>query len=161
MRSFAALATAAVVAMLCQTTLLPALPLPVMPDLMLVLAVYLGVRHASIGGACGAFLLGYFVDTFSGTLLGLNAFALTVVYAGVHLVARHLWFERGLPVMAIALFGGFLRDVATVAVGVVAGGAPVWQHAFGWGLAGALAAALVAPGVFAAVAWEKRLLGLS
>jgi hypothetical protein len=63
--------------------------------------------------------------------------------------------------MAIALFGGFLRDVATVAVGVVAGGAPVWQHAFGWGLAGALAAALVAPGVFAAVAWEKRLLGLS
>jgi rod shape-determining protein MreD len=160
-RSFVALAAAAVAAMLCQTTVLPSLPLPVMPDLVLVLAVYLGVRHPTIGGAFGAFLLGYFLDTFSGTVLGLNAFALTAAYAGVHLVARHLWIERGLPVVAIAFFGGFLRDVAALAVGLVAARAPVWQHAVGWGLGGALAAAAVAPGVFAAVAWEKRLLGLS
>src|SRR6266850_1033548 len=121
MRSFAALAAAAVAAMLCQTTLLPSLPLPIVPDLVLVLAVYLGVRF----------------------------------------VARHLWFERGLPVMAIVLFGGFLRDVAAVMVGLLASRAPVWQHAVGYGLGGAMAASLVAPAVFAAVAWEKRLLGLS
>lgn len=161
MRSFAALAAAAVAAMLCQTTLLPSLPLPVIPDLMLVLVVYLGVRHPTTGGAVGAFLLGYFLDTFSGTLLGLNAFALTAAYMGVHIVARHLWFERGLPVMAIVFFGGFLRDVAAVLVGLLAARAPVWQHVFGYGLGGAVAASLVAPAVFAAVAWEKRLLGLA
>jgi|SRR6266850_7898707 len=161
MRSFAALAAAAVAAMLCQTTLLPSLPLPIVPDLVLVLAVYLGVRHPTGGGALGAFLLGYFLDTFSGTLLGLNAFALTAVYLGVHFVARHLWFERGLPVIAIVLFGGFLRDVAAVMVGLLASRAPVWQHVVGYGLGGAMAASLVAPAVFAAVAWEKRLLGLS
>jgi len=44
-------------------------------DLVLVLAVYLGVRHHGAGGAFGAFLLGYFLDTFSGTLLGVHAFA--------------------------------------------------------------------------------------
>jgi rod shape-determining protein MreD len=161
MRSFAALAAAAIAAMLCQTTVLPSLPLPIMPDLLLVLAVYLGVRHPTAGGAVGAFLLGYFVDTFSGTLLGLNAFALTAVYVGVHFVARHLWFERGLPVVAIVLFGGVLRDVAALVIAVVAAHAPVWQHAFGHGIGGAVAASIVGPSVFAAVAWEKRLLGLS
>src|SRR5689334_665815 len=124
MRSFAALAAAAVAAMLCQTTVLPSLPLPVTPDLVLILAVYLGVRHPGAGGAVGAFLLGYFLDTFSGTLLGLNAFALTGVYAGVHLVARHLWLERGLPVVGIVLFGSLLRDVAALAVGLVAARTP-------------------------------------
>ena len=161
MRSFVALAAAAIAAMLCQTTVLPFLPLPVMPDLLLVLAVYLGVRHPTAGGACGAFFLGYFLDTFSGTVLGLNAFALSTVYVGVHLVARHLWVDRGLPVMAIAFFGGFLRDLAALGLALVAAGTPVWQHGGGYGLAGALAAAVVAPSVFAAVAWEKRLLGLS
>jgi rod shape-determining protein MreD len=161
MRSFAALAAAAVTAMLCQTTVLPSLPLPIMPDLVLVLAVYLGVRHPGAGGAVGAFALGYFLDTFSGTLLGLNAFALTAAYAGVHLVARHLWIERGLPVVAIVFFGGLLRDVAGGVIALVAARTPVWQHAGGYGLAGALVASLVGPGVFAAVAWEKRLLGLA
>jgi rod shape-determining protein MreD len=160
-RSFAALAAAAIGAMLCQTTVLPSLPLPIVPDLLMILAVYLGVRHPTAGGAVGAFLLGYFVDTFSGTLLGLNAFALTAVYLGVHFVARHLWLERGLPVMAIVLFGGLLRDVAAVTIALMAARTPVWQHAVGYGIGGAVAASLVAPSVFAAVAWEKRLLGLS
>jgi rod shape-determining protein MreD len=160
-RSFAALAAAAIAAMLCQTTILPSLPLPVVPDLLMILAVYLGVRHPTVGGALGAFLLGYFVDTFSGTLLGLNAFALSAVYVGVHLIARHLWLERGLPVVAIVFFGGLLRDVAALAMAVMAARAPVWQHAVGYGIGGALAASLVGPSVFAAVAWEKRLLGLS
>lgn len=161
MRSFAAVAAAAMAAMLCQTTLLPFLPLPVMPDLLLVLTVYLGVRHPTVAGALGAFLLGYFLDTFSGTLLGLNAFALSAVYVGAHFVARHLWVERGLPVMAMVFFGGLLRDLAALTIALVAARAPVWQHAIGYGLGGAVAASLVAPTVFAAVAWEKRLLGLS
>ena len=75
MRSFAALAATAIVAMVLQTTVFPSVPvLPVAPDLMLVLAVYLGVFHRNMGGALGAFLLGYFMDAFSGVRLGVNAF---------------------------------------------------------------------------------------
>jgi rod shape-determining protein MreD len=162
-RSFIALAAAAVAAMLLQTTVFPALPgLPVVPDLVLVLAVYLGVRHQTVGGALGAFGLGYFLDTFSGTLLGLNAFALTAVYLGVQAAARHLGLERGLPLVAVVFLGALVRDLAAVGVGaLVAARAPLWQHVLRYGLTGAATAALVAPAVFAAVRWEKRQLGVS
>jgi rod shape-determining protein MreD len=161
--SFLALGIAAVVAMLFQTTVFPSIPgLPVVPDLILVLAVYLGVAHQTIGGAAGTFLLGYFLDTFSGTVLGQNAFALSAVYMSVQFVARHLWFERGLPVVALAFFGGLVHAVASVAAAWLAGtSSPIWHHALRTGLLGTVAAALVAPAVFAALAREKRLLGLT
>src|SRR5438445_11160628 len=163
MRSAAALVVAAVAAMLLQMTILPSLPaLPVVPDLILVLVVYLGVAHQPIGGAAGAFLLGYFLDTFSGTLLGQNAFALSAVYLSVRFVARHLWFERGLPVMALAFFGGLVYGGAVVgAAALAAAPGPNWPHAMRAGLVGAALAALLAPAVFAALAWEKRQLGLT
>ena len=162
MRSFVALGGAGLVAMVIQTTVFPSLPrLPVVPDLILVLTVYVGLRHHGIGGAMGAFLFGYFVDTFSGTVLGANAFALTAVYAGVAVVARNLWIEGGLPAMAMVFLGALGRQVAAAAVGmVVAGPAPIWQHVLRHGLLEAAAAALVTPPVFGFVAWEKRLLGL-
>jgi rod shape-determining protein MreD len=163
MRSFCVVAVAGIGAMLLQTAVFPALPmLPIIPDLVLILAVYLGVRHQGVGGACGAFLLGYFLDTFSGTFLGVQAFALTAVYAGISLIARHLWMERGAPLVAAVFLGACLRNLAIAAVaGLVAARAPVWQHVLRYGFLEAAAAALLAPAVFAAVAWERRLVGLS
>ena len=161
MRSFLALALAAVVAMLLQTTVFPSV-LPVVPDVILVLTVYLGIRHPGVGGACGAFFLGYFLDTFSGTILGVNAFALSAVYGAAHLVARHLWMESGLGVLAIVFVGGWVREVVEAAVvALVARRSPAWQHVLRYGLLEVGAAALLAPAVFAAVAWEKRLIGHS
>jgi rod shape-determining protein MreD len=161
-RAFAGIALAAVLAMLLQTAVFPIVPgLPVVPDLLLVLAVYLGIRYPSAGGAVGAFLLGYFLDTFSGTVLGLQAFALTAAYLAVYLIARRLWMDRGLPVMAISFVGACVRAVALVAIGaMVAAPAPVWQHVVRYGLLEALAAALVTPMVFAALRRERELLGL-
>ncbi len=163
MRGSVALGAAAVVAMLLQTTVFPSIPgLPIVPDLILVLAIYVAVRRQTMGGAVAAFFLGYFLDTFSGTLLGLNAFALTAAYFAVQWLARHLWLERGLPVIAVVLFGGVVREIAAVAVAaLMAARPPVWQHVLGYGLAGVLASALVAPAVFTAVAWEERLLGVA
>jgi rod shape-determining protein MreD len=131
------------------------------PDLLLVLAVYLGSRHHSVAGVSGAFVLGYFVDTFSGTLLGVNAFAFTAVYVAVYLVSRNLWMERGLPVMAVVFFGACVRAVALVLAGLVAGRSPVWHHVVRYGALEATLAAMAAPLVFAGLAWEKRLLGVS
>lgn len=162
MRSFAALAVAAIGAMLLQTTVFAPLPwLPVVPDLVLVLAVYLGVRHPGAGGACGAFLLGYFLDSFSGTVLGVNAFALTATYLATHLIARRLWVEGGLPLMAIVFVAALVRGLAAAGATLMAGPGVVWHHVVESALAGAVVAALAAPAVFACVAWEKRLIGLA
>ena len=163
MRSFVALAVAAIVAMMLQTAVFAAVPrLPVVPDLILVLAVYLGARHQGVGGVCGAFLLGYFLDTFSGTVLGLHAFALTAVYAVVYVIARTLWMQGGLPVVGVVFIGACIGEVAVLGLGsVVAGGPSLWQHVIRYGLLEAGLTALLAPAVFAGVARERRLLGLS
>jgi len=153
---------AGIVAMLFQTTVFPALPLPVVPDLILVLTVYLAVRHQGLAGAAGAFCLGYFLDAFSGVVLGVHAFAMTAVYAAVYLVARHLWTEGGFPIMAMAFVGGWVGVVArAVASSLVETPAGVWQHVLGYGVWEALAAAVVAPAVFAFVGWERRLFGVT
>src|SRR5262245_42516521 len=149
--------------MLLQTTVFGALPwLPVVPDLMLVLAVYLGVRHPGAGGACGAFLLGYFLDTFSGTILGVNAFSFTAVYLAAQLIGRRLWAEAGVPLVVRVFAGGLLRAAAGAGVAtLVAAPGIVWHDVLGSAVAGAAVAALAAPAVFACVSWEKRLIGLA
>jgi rod shape-determining protein MreD len=158
-----AIVVAAVLSMLLQTTLFPALlPAAVIPNLILVLVVYLGLQQHGVAGAVGAFLLGYFLDTFSGTLLGVNAFALTAVYMAVYLVARTLWTDGGFPAMAVVFAAACLHCAAALTVTwLIEAGAPLWQHALRYGLLEASVAALVAPAVFRFVGWEQRLLGLS
>jgi rod shape-determining protein MreD len=148
--------------MALQTGVFPSFSwLPVVPDLFLVLVVYLGIRHRSVSAACGAFLLGYFLDTFSGTLLGLNAFAFTVVYVAVALIARNLWLKGGAPVAAVVFVGACVRELAVLGVApLVADSASLWHHVLRHGVLEAGAAALVAPAVFACVNRERQLLGL-
>jgi rod shape-determining protein MreD len=161
-RSFAALAATAIVAMVLQTTVFPSIPaLPVAPNLMMVLAVYLGVFHRNMGGALGAFLLGYFLDAFSGVRLGVNAFAFTLVFAGVQLVARSIWVQGSVPVIVIVFVAGCVRGVVMLAILALAGGTPLWQHVVWYTVVESMAAALTAPAVFAVVHWEKRALGLT
>lgn len=159
MRSAAAVAAAGVLAMLLQTAIFPVFPrLPVVPDLILVLVVYLGLRYQTVGGATGAFLLGYFLDTFSGTVLGMNAFAMTAAYVAVYLVGRRLWTDGGLPVMGLVFFAACVRELAMVFAGMLAETpGPVWEHVVRYGLLEAVVAALVAPLVFGFVAWQERL----
>jgi rod shape-determining protein MreD len=162
-RSFLALVATAAVAMLIETAVVPAVVDAGMgPDLVLVLAVYLGSRHREIGGAVGAFLLGWFLDTFAGSRLGMHAFALTAVYGTVLVVARKLWMKGGVPVMVVAGLAVGVQAVALLAMGTMVGdAAPVWWHLRRYGLVQAALTVLAAPLVFGAVAWEKRVLGVS
>lgn len=162
MRSTAALTVAGVLAMLLQTTVLPALRLPVVPDLILVLVAYLAMRHGGVSGVAGAFLLGYFLDTFSGTVLGLQAFALTAAYAAVHVVARTVWTDGPVLAVGAVFLAGCIRAVATVAAATLVGAAaPMWDHVLRFGVLEAALAAFLSPFVFRFVGWEKRLLGVS
>jgi rod shape-determining protein MreD len=161
MRSTFAIVAAAILAALVQTTVLAAIPgLPVVPDLLLVLTVYLGLHYHGLGAVTGAFLLGYLLDTFSGTVLGMHAFAMTAAYAAVHLVARTVWTE-GWPstVLVVLVAAGVQQGALAVAAALVEDPTPVWQHVWRYGVWEAVAAAAVAPAVFAFLAWERRVLG--
>lgn len=53
---------------------LPALPLS--PNLILIIVTYVGQFYSPIIGLVISFILGYFLDVVSGTLLGLNSFSM-------------------------------------------------------------------------------------
>jgi rod shape-determining protein MreD len=157
-----AVTVAAVLAMLLQTTILPdVVPAPWVPNLILVLVVWLALHQRGAGGALGAFLLGWFLDTFSGTLLGVHAFACTVTYLTVWTVGRTLWTDRGVSAMGMVFVASGVHLGAALTIAwLVEAGAPLWHHAWQWGLVEAGLAAAAAPFVFAFLAWEQRLLGI-
>jgi rod shape-determining protein MreD len=161
-RSGLAIAGAALVVMVLQTTVFPRVGGDglIVPNLVVVLVVYLGLYHHGASGAVGAFLLGYFLDTFAGTALGVHAFACTVVYGAVVLVAQTVWVGAGMPAALLVFGAGCVHALATATVGALmeaSGG--LWRHAMRYGILDATAAALLSPFVFRFLAWEKRLLG--
>jgi rod shape-determining protein MreD len=164
MRMTLVLVGAALVAMLLQTTVAAAFtPITeVVPNLVLILAVYLGLRHHGVGGVVGAFFLGYALDTFSGTLLGVHAASCTAAYVVAYLIARTLWTEDGLPAMMVASLAALVYTVTAHGVVVLVDRAwPGWAVVVRRGLVQATLAAALTPWVFRLVRWERRLLRLT
>jgi rod shape-determining protein MreD len=151
-------------AILLQTTV-GALGTPVIgivPNLVLVLAVYLGLRHHGVGGAVGAFLLGYLLDTFSGTLLGVHAAACIAAYVVAYLIARTLWTQDGLPAMIVVFLAAIVYTLVAHGVVVLADHAwPGWLVVARRAVAQAIVATALTPWVFRVVHWERRLLRLA
>ena len=164
MRMTLVLVGAALVAMLLQTTVAAALTpaTEVVPNLVLILVVYLGLRHHGVGGVAGAFLLGYCLDTFSGTLLGVHAAACTAAYVVAYLIARTLWTEDGLPAMMVVFLAALVYTVVAYGVVVLVDRAwPGWVVVVRRGLVQATLATLLTPWMFRLVHWERRLLRLT
>lgn len=115
MRRTLVLLVAGAAAVVVETALARGLPfLPAAPDLVLVLAVYLGLRVHSPGGALGAFLLGYLLDTFTGPAPGLNCLTATLAYGLVYLLSRRLWMENPASNVAAVALAEILRIVVAV-----------------------------------------------
>ena len=164
MRMTVVIAGAAIVSMLLQTTVgATVTPLTeVVPNLILVLAVYLGLRHHGIGGVAGAFVLGYFLDTFSGTLLGVHAAACTAAYVVAYLIARTLWTEDGLPAMIVVFLAALVHTVVAHGVVVLVDRAwPGWMVVVRHGIEQAMLATILTPWMFRFLRWERRVLGLA
>ena len=143
-------------AVLLQTTLLHSLLFgAIVPDIMLVLCVYLGLRHQNVGGVLGAFMLGYGLDAFSGTAVGTNAFAMTFVFLMVYLLSRRLWIEGGFTSALVVLGGAGFKTLALVGLGEVFSDG-LSMGAIQDSLLGGLVAAAIAPFVFAALDRSKR-----
>ncbi len=101
------------VLLLFQTTLPRLLPLgPFVPDLALVLCVYLGLNHPTVGAVVGTFLLGYSVDVFSSNVLGLNAFALSLVFITAYLSSRAIWVHSPLLSASVVFLASWVKGAS-------------------------------------------------
>lgn len=109
------LALSGISAVLLQTTILH--NLPSIPDLLLIFCVYLGIYHHSVGGATGAFFLGYSLDSCSGAPVGMNAFAMSLVFAVVTATARCLWLNNPLSVLFMVFLAVVLKTGAFLCLG--------------------------------------------
>ena len=137
--------------LLLQTTLLHLLPIsPVVPDLTLVLCVYLGLYHPTVGAALGAFLLGYSIDIVSSRIIGLNAFAMSLVFLTVYLSSRSIWLQNPLVTSLVVLLASLVKGAALVLVSAIFVSIEGFWIGAGWYIIReALLAALLAPIVFA------------
>lgn len=150
------------VALAIQTTASRWLPLSALvPDLVLVLAVDLGLRHRRALAPIMAFAMGYAMDSFSGSQLGVNTFVVTLTYlvayeVGVHSSASGPEAGAVLAFVAVLIqsLGGYLLSTqfrAPDQLGVLLPAA----------LLQATVTAVIAPPVFALTAGLKRILGLT
>lgn len=139
----------AVFALVVQTTLVPLLTRAQFTiDLMAMYVVYLGMRHHTAWAVVAAFLLGYLVDTVSGTLYGLNAFAMTVVYMAVYWTSRHLWMDNVVSQVFVVALAEALKQIVVGAVLVVAWGMEHGSRLVEVGVWTTVATALVSPAIF-------------
>jgi rod shape-determining protein MreD len=137
--------------LLLQTTLFHLLPIgPIVPDLILVLCVYLGLYHPSVGAALGSFLLGYSIDIVSSPILGLNAFAMSLVFLSVYLSSRAIWIQNPIVTSLVVLLAALVKGVALLLVWVIFLSVEgFWIGAARYIIMEALVAAVLAPMVFA------------
>lgn len=155
MRPLLVFAVAGIVAVVVQTSLVQRLGfLPAAPDLIVVLCVYLGLHYHSAGGAIGAFLLGYLLDTFSGAVPGLYCLTMTLVFGMVYLLSKRLWMENPMSNVAAVALGSAVKIVTVVLYfAVVSPRAVDWWIVLRTLTVEALLALICAPAVFAALGY--------
>jgi rod shape-determining protein MreD len=93
-----------------QTALLPhLLPAHLKPDLLLPLAVHLGVRSGYLRGGLLAYGLGCLEDVYTGSYLGLNGAALLLVFLAVRGNAHRLNTESSFLLLFLVACGTLLQ----------------------------------------------------
>jgi rod shape-determining protein MreD len=134
-----------------QSTFLHLLPIgPIVPDLVLVLCVYLGLHHPTVGAAVGSFLLGYSIDVVSSRMLGINAFAMSLVFLSVYFSARSIWLHHPVVSFVVVLLASLVKGAALVMVWILFFSVEgFWLGAARYIILEALVAAMLAPLLFA------------
>jgi rod shape-determining protein MreD len=122
---------------------------PFVPDLILVLCVYWGLHHPTVGAVLASFMLGYSVDVVSSPVLGINAFAMSLVFLAVYLSSRSIWLHNHLVSAIVVLLASLVKGAALVLVSVIfLSTEGFWIGALKYIMVEALIAALLAPVVF-------------
>ena len=92
--------------------MLPSLPFA--PDLLLILCVYLGIYHRSVGGAAWAFFLGYALDSCSGLPVGAHTLTMSLVFSAVALVSQSLWMNNPVSVFGLITLAVLLKTATSL-----------------------------------------------
>jgi rod shape-determining protein MreD len=152
---------AASIALILQTALPRLLPLGILvPDLMLILAVDLGLRHPRALTAVMAFAMGYAVDAFSGVELGLNALLLTIIFLFAYWLSRVL-VSTSTAMGMIAVFAGVIfSDIGNYLITSRFTPADRLQTLMPAVLIQAAVTALLTPSMFRLTAWGAKMVGL-
>jgi len=131
---------------------------PLIPNLIIILAVDLGLRHHGVLPAVIAFGMGYATDALAGSHPGLNAFMITMVFLVGYEISTRLMVTNAFVGATVVFFSVIATALATVAL---ADGFSSISGAMMPGLMlGAFISAIVAPLVFSILAGAKRLTGL-
>jgi rod shape-determining protein MreD len=160
-RLIAIFSIATVIALAFQTSFTRLLPIDVlMPNLVLVLAVNLGLRYYSAAAAMMAFGIGYATDAFSGGHLGINALLFSLVFILTYGLSRTL-LSSASAIGVIAAFGGVIFiDLGNYLVTADFASRGSLGPAVPAILIQAAITALCAPAIFSFMAGTTRLIGL-
>ncbi len=130
------------------------------PNLIIILAVDLGLRHHGVLPAMLAFAMGYATDALAGSHPGLNAFMMTMVFLVSYEISTRLMVTNAFVGATVVFFGVIATALATVAI---ADGfsalADTGSLLPGLTLEAAISA-IVAPFIFSTLAASKRMTGL-
>jgi rod shape-determining protein MreD len=153
---------AAFAALVVQTSVMHLLGVvTLVPDLLLVLAVNLGLRHHNMVAAILAFALGYATDAFSGTRIGLNSLLVTLVFLLCYETSRHLWVNNDAVGAAAVFLAVVFKDFGTLLLSGAGGDLRLYAgRILAQIFARALLTACLTPIVFALLRRGGRLLGL-
>jgi len=101
---------ATLIALVIQTTIPHWLPAGMfVPDLVMILAVDLGMKHHGALGALMSFGMGYATDAFSGTHPGFNAFVVTMVFLLAYALSRYLISTSAAIGMVVVFLGVIIQ----------------------------------------------------
>ena len=131
-----------------------------MPNLMVILAVDLGLRHHGATAVWIAFLMGYASDSLGGSRPGLNAFMTTLVFLVSYEISSRLLVTNAFVGAMVVFFGVLCASLGGIAISA---GLPGLSDSGGLLprlMLQALISAVLAPFIFSLLAGCKRLIGL-
>jgi rod shape-determining protein MreD len=160
-RLVALYAIATLIALALETTIPLWLPIGVLtPNLILILAVDLGMKHHGALGAIMAFAMGYAIDSFSGTHLGLNALMLTFTYVIAYGLSRYLISTSSAIGVIVVLVGATITGLANSLTNAGLDSSSAALALLPRLAASAAVSALLAPWIFSLMSMAKRAVGL-
>jgi rod shape-determining protein MreD len=130
------------------------------PDLVMILAADLGMKHHGAVPALMAFGIGYATDAVAGTHPGFNAFMLTLVFLLAYGLSRYLISTSAAIGVVVVFIGVLIQGVFDFVVNLG------WETGLRPGtlvmpvLVQALITAFLTPWVLVIMDWAKRSLGL-
>ena len=136
-------------------------PGALIPDLVLILAVDLGLKQHTALAPVLAFAMGYATDALSGSQLGFNAFTMTLIFLLSYELSRHVWVTGRIIGPLTVPLADLLKTFGVIAItSGVATVANIKGPALRLILIQALLTAAVAPLIFALLDAGKRALRL-